>query len=500
MGIRIQPREIDIPEGDPFRNDLLSRKEPAEVLTHLVGSIEGPCVLAVDAPWGAGKTTFLHLWARHLRNNGFPVVDFNAWQTDHSGDPFIALSSELMEGLRGFMATAGRTVEDIKAAATEVLRHAIPGLVRFATAGAFNVDQLSEREIGRFLASYASDRFARHRAGQQSMEKFKAALRDTAKDVSRSKGDRPLIVMIDELDRCRPTYAVELLEVAKHLFAVHGVVFVLAVNRSELAHSIRALYGDEFNAEGYLHRFFDVDFRLPDPERRPFVDAMLDSMQIDAHVQRTRDHEARGEEQSVRKLLTRFLGASDIGLREIAQTIHRLGLVFASLRANQKWFFTTMVVALILRTLDSNLYYRFARGEASDLEVVDRVFERVGGQSLRRTQEGIIFESTIVASVMDMADDDYLDNPFTTPLMEKYRKIMKTHQEQDSKRDSSEKKGSRRRDSEYEHASFIVAQVEAAARRKAFNGFSVGFLYSVQRIELLSKGLIKETPGATSRS
>ena len=54
MGIRIQPSEIDVPEDDPFKNDLLSRQEPTEVLTHLVGALEGPCVLAVDAAWGAG--------------------------------------------------------------------------------------------------------------------------------------------------------------------------------------------------------------------------------------------------------------------------------------------------------------------------------------------------------------------------------------------------------------------------------------------------------------
>ena len=499
MGIRIQPREIDIPEDDPFRNDLLSREEPAEVLTHLVGSIEGPCVLAVDAPWGAGKTTFLHLWAPHLRNNGFPVVDFNAWQTDHSGDPFIALSSELTEGLRGFMDAAGRTVEEIKAAATEVLRHAIPGFIRFATAGALDIDKLSEKEIGRFLASYASDRLARHRAGQQSMEKFKVTLRDTAKDVSRSKCDRPLIVMIDDLDRCRPTYAVELLEVAKHLFAVHGVIFVLAVNRSELAHSIRALYGDEFNADGYLHRFFDVDFRLPDPERRPFIDAMLDSMQIDAHVQRTRDREAHVEEQNVRKLLTRFLGGSDISLREIAQTIHRLGLVFASLRADHKWFFTTMAVALILRTLDSDLYHRFGHGEASDLEVVDSVYERVGGKSPEWTEEDGIFERTIVASVMEMRDKDYSWNrSFTTPLLEKYQKVVKNYQAKASERGSAEKMGNQPRDPEYEHAHAIISWADAY--RKAFNRSQIGFLYSVQRIELLSKELVEETSSATLRS
>ena len=87
MGIRIQPREIDVPENDPFKNDLLGRKESVEVLTHLVGSLEGPCVLAVDAAWGNGKTTFLRIWAQYLRNRGFPVVEFNAWETDFSGTP-----------------------------------------------------------------------------------------------------------------------------------------------------------------------------------------------------------------------------------------------------------------------------------------------------------------------------------------------------------------------------------------------------------------------------
>ena len=500
MSIRVQPREIDIPEKEPFRNDLLSRKEPAEVLTHLVGSVDGPCVLAVDAAWGAGKTTFLRLWAQHLRNNGFPVVNFNAWETDHSGDPFVALSSELMEGLRGYMNTADRTIEDVKNAATEILRHAVPGFIRFATAGALDIDRLTEKEAGQFLASYASDRLARHGAARESIDRFRSVLRTLADNLSRAKMDRPLIVMIDELDRCRPTYAVELLEVAKHLFVVDDVIFVLAVNRSELAHSIRALYGNGFNAEGYLRRFFDVDFRLPDPERGAFVDAVLDSMQIDAHLQRTSDREARGEEQTVRKLLSRFLGAADIGFREIAQAIHRLGLVFASLRVDQRWFFTTMVVALILRTLDPSLYHRFARGKTSDLEVVESIFERVGGQSLQRTQEGRVFESTIIAAVMDMTDVDYFDSPFTTPLVEKYRKIVKTHHEQESERNSSEKAGNQRRDPEYEHASIIVAQVKEAVRRKNFNGFSVGFLSSVRRIELLSKGLTKETPDATSHS
>ena len=61
MGIRIQPREIDIPEDEPFKNDLLERRGVVEVLTPLLGNVVGPCVLAIDAPWGTGKSTFLRM-------------------------------------------------------------------------------------------------------------------------------------------------------------------------------------------------------------------------------------------------------------------------------------------------------------------------------------------------------------------------------------------------------------------------------------------------------
>ena len=84
------------------------------MLTHLIGSLDGPCVLAVDAAWGAGKTTFLRIWAGHLRKLGFPVVEFNAWETDFTDDPFLALSEELTEGLHSRKDSLGDSAKDLK--------------------------------------------------------------------------------------------------------------------------------------------------------------------------------------------------------------------------------------------------------------------------------------------------------------------------------------------------------------------------------------------------
>ena len=75
---RIQPQDIEVPEREPLKHDLLEREEAVETLTQLINSTLGPCVLAVDAPWGYGKTAFLKIWSQYLRVKGFPVVEINA--------------------------------------------------------------------------------------------------------------------------------------------------------------------------------------------------------------------------------------------------------------------------------------------------------------------------------------------------------------------------------------------------------------------------------------
>ena len=279
MGVWIQPRDIDVPENDPFKYDLLERKQPVEILTHLVGSIEGPCVIAVDAPWGTGKTTFLRVWAQCLRNKGFPVVEFNAWETDFTGDPFIALSTELTESLRctenkRIHGRIDRTVEVAK----KIVRTSLPVAIRCATMGILDLQSSLEKEVGQYITSFAENTMSEYKETRKAFREFRESLEGVAGSLMESNERRPLVIVIDELDRCRPSYAVELLEAAKHLFAVNGVVFVLALNRSELIHSVRTLYGGGFDATGYLRRFFDVEFRLPDPDRAKFIEGALNAV------------------------------------------------------------------------------------------------------------------------------------------------------------------------------------------------------------------------------
>ena len=487
MGIRVQPREIEIPAADPFKGDLLDRGEAADTLTHLVGNLKGPCVIAVDAAWGFGKTTFLRMWAQHLRNQGFPVVEFNAWETDFAEDPFLTLSTELTEGLQSNETNlAGETIEKLKGASQEVLRWVVPSAIRFAASQV----PLVGSPLAEAAGSFAEERLSRHSEARTSIERFRGVLQDMAAELSEANDNRPLMVMIDELDRCRPSYAVELLEVAKHLFSADRVVFVLAVNCDQLAHSVTALYGNDFDAEGYLRRFFDVDFQLPEPDRQAFIRAQFQATGIYDYFDRLPKNLSYYslDVERLEALLSLFFGASDLSLRTVGQAIHRLGLLYASLRRDQYDCGLATTVALILRTMDTKLYYRFVAGEVSDGDVVDAIFDRPGLKTLRYDDRNVTFESAVILAWLEAASPDL--SPMVTPsspLLDRYRNWDPTDHEtfEDDDPDNSTRR------SEAGHAGQVAGIVERAINSRAGH---IGFIHAVQRLELLSTALIDNQP------
>ena len=466
MKMRVRPAEVEVPEDSPFEHDLLDRRKPAEILTELVTSIDGSCVLAVDAAWGAGKTTFFRMWAQHLRNKGFTVVSFNAWETDYAGDPFLSLVSEITEELRECKETFSDKIQDTKEAAKKVLVRAIPGLLRIATAGVLDIQPLLEKEAGQILSSFAETKITKYQEAQGSIAEFRAKLGQMAEAVVESNGQRNLIVMIDELDRCRPSYAVELLEVAKHLFEVDHIVFALAVNRTQLSHSIRALYGRDFDAGGYLRRFLDVDFMLPEPDRSHFIKALMDRMEI---------------EEPALSTLQAFFSLPSVSLRHIGQSVHRLRLVIASFPKNENRRIAA-VVALVIRTLDVDVYWQFVRGTVSDQGVVDRIFDRCGitdavKASSSKRHGCSTFEAVVAVAGEEIScgdrEPDY-EQDIRSELVDKYRQVIRSDSDSIGTED-------------VHYARRVLNLVKHYRVGDAFSmPYFLGYLESVGHIELLT--------------
>ena len=478
MSIRIQPPEISIPGDDPFANDLLDRKKQADILTRVVQTIEGPCAIAVDAAWGAGKTTFLKMWAQQLRGHGFPVVEFNAWETDYSGDPFVSLTSEITKTIDE---TSGHSTdamgEKAKRQALDLVRKAAPGVIRMAT----SFIPVVGSEVGNVLGSFAEQKLAGYQQAQQSVGEFKLALETLADTLWEFAGQKPLVVFIDELDRCRPSYAIELLETGKHIFAVNHVVFVIAVNRSELSHSVKVLYGNDFGADGYLRRFFDMDFRLPEPDRRNFIRELLESGGFYQYLGRTGDRFAVRNGGFLLTVMQTFLGESEISLRECGQAIHRFGLVLSSLAENERAFARTLAILTIVRSVDLALYRKMVAGQTTDEEIVDAFFGQPGYESIRYTQIGQLAEAIMIASRTNVRELRLRPEELAvkSPLLRKYLELV------------GEFPAPGHPDNHIrQQAHAVVDLVYEFHSIRGDGGESLGFQESVDRLELLSPDLI----------
>ena len=136
IGIRVQPVDVIVSTENPFANDLLDRRPSVELLTSIVFGIEGPWVLALDGAWGAGKTTFLKMWQQYLVNKGLPTIAFNAWETDFTSDPFLALITETSEGLSYIKEPQfGGKLKILMKKAEGVLRFVVPRAVSLFVPG-----------------------------------------------------------------------------------------------------------------------------------------------------------------------------------------------------------------------------------------------------------------------------------------------------------------------------------------------------------------------------
>lgn len=488
MGIRIQPKDIEVPPENPFIHDCLGRKSSVEALTHLLSNFESPCVIAVDAPWGNGKSTFLKMWSSHLQTNKFHIIKFNAWETDYSDDPYIVVVEELLDSITKYIDLISEDQETLKSKlgdainrlgnlAKDTLVWLVPGIVRNATAGIVDLDKVIEKKETK---SSVEKRKSVYQEAKISFELFKDTLAETANLLSESNDDKPLIIMIDELDRCRPTYAVELLEITKHLFAVDRLIFVMAVNCSQLEHSVNSLYGINFDGEGYLKRFFDLKFQLPVPSRKDFIEQLLIDSGVLHYGERTIDQSFRTDYEMCREFLYSFSENSNISLRTLAQAIHHLGLVLASLPSDRRSLVITIIVFLIIRNVHTHAYREFTGGNINDSELIEEISSAPSVRNWKNMKNIEYVEAIVMLSYIERStpQSSFFDD-LNTPLLSKYQKIIApaTSNEEVSVNEI-DKDHAQRVTSALKHLKQIFI------RR---NMHHVGYKTSVARIELFSQ-------------
>ncbi len=363
--------DIEILEENIFKNDLLDRKSEIENLTPIVLNFNDPLVLALDSPWGTGKTTFVKLWQAHLKKEGKQAIYFNAWETDFAEDPLIVLVSELDKWVKTKKNSSlvQKWTENIGKTLPNILKRAAVAGTKAATLGALDLDKQAEGVIADLSGGIASDLLEQFNKQSKAIEQFKEIVEDVLKILPDEQ--KNLVIFIDELDRCRPTYAIELLERIKHLFSIERLVFVLSTDTTQLSHSICAVYGNDFDAKKYLQRFIDLDYSLKETEKEKYIGIQFEKSGINQDFQNRNPNKNDGL-RDLTDCFYLFSKRFDLKLRDINILLMRIRLILYAIPNNHFPNTPLLTSLLILRDKNKELYDEYLKSINSP-SITDKV-------------------------------------------------------------------------------------------------------------------------------
>lgn len=350
--------------------DLLDRESEIVAIKNYVEAfhqqgryqIDVASTLAISGEYGEGKSFVLEKLRERMSDHSTAFVD--CWSDDLSNDPLIALcvavedafNSKLKKdehsskALKTFRKNAGQLAKEVgKGAFIRIL-----GLAITHTVAESVTEQLSQatdhsdlessdldlsdaiekglaRDEEASVSTYSrrSDEFRQSKALLADIRESLCELVSIAED---SGENLPLVIFIDELDRCRPDYAIDLLESIKHFFSVPGIFFILALNRAQLAASISGAYGPSFDGDAYLRRFIGRTYFLRTPSFEAIIEDWIQRNGIPLSkwvIPRAYDRGPRVNEVGPARVLNSLAHATGISTRDLKFVLDRLQVAAA---------------------------------------------------------------------------------------------------------------------------------------------------------------------------
>ncbi len=243
--------------------------------------IEGNVFISLDAKWGDGKTFFVrqieetlkYFRAEQMETEEKPLKDldsyeylkdsvavkqttvehiylpvyYNAWMYDDHNDPLMSLLLVMTKQCGGFYNTKINT------------KSLGERMIAVVSSLPISIKKINPATLIKDIQEENMDILS----AVKTEEDIKECVRNVFNEIIVEKTEK-LVVFIDELDRCKPSFAIEMLERIKHYFDDERIIFVVSLNKEQLIHTISNYYGSEFDATRYLNRFFDVSINLPE--------------------------------------------------------------------------------------------------------------------------------------------------------------------------------------------------------------------------------------------
>lgn len=360
---------------------------------------DGSLVTALNAGFGCGKTTFLEMWktdllARRDSSTGaeaftapMPVM-LNAWESDYCGDPLVAILAGLDTAVKQWTGS-DKPAENKVTKLREAIQDASWCAADLANGFAAKLTGMNAKEALKLKDEKKAAKnppppnfIALFNQRQEALHKLQESLAETF------AGDSPkVIVFVDELDRCRPDYAVSYLETIKHVFNVKGMIFLLAVDLHHLEVSAKSLFGNDLNFDEYFRKFCHRRFDLPKPVHAPMqklleeyitkyvaiADKRNSLFKTDPYSIRYSAELAAGLQMTPRQIQEAF---RTLGHLISTQDIAKIGLI------STPWFMATILLCY-LRSVKQDIYQMIHQGKAVHEELCTDLLRQMGREDAK---------------------------------------------------------------------------------------------------------------------
>ena len=249
---------------------------------------KGSYTISLNAQFGNGKTTFLKMFEHFIKKeklSSHSVLFINAWKSDFYKEPVIAILSAFVD----WVENQDTKQEKIQKEIINTTKGVIGVLGNIAKQG---VQITTGVDLIEIIESYESGKnlFTQEKIiskGDNIFNDFKIRI-ESIKEIKNilskylESNNKKLLIIVDELDRTKPDYAIHFLEDMKHFFDIENVIFLVAVNRKQMEATVKCLYGQDLDFEGYYRKFFKQEIDLPDPykEAQKFIDNLIQETKV----------------------------------------------------------------------------------------------------------------------------------------------------------------------------------------------------------------------------
>lgn len=408
-----------------WENDLLNREEESSFLISYLTNrymkeknktLENKSfVLNINASWGSGKTYFLKNLALELKSKNYTVVEFDAWKNDYTKEPLLAFMSELNNSLESFFSPKQKKAKSfLKNLRNNSLPILMSILSRKLTGYTLDelVDEAEENEqknqqistnddnkeitdsISSLTTKLTEYALEEHNTIKKSIEEFKKSMIKLLKYLESLKNkELPLFILIDELDRCRPNYAIELLENIKHLFDIKGLYFIIATDSKQLSHSINAIYGLNFESEKYLKRFFDQEYKLKEPNTYEYIFNLFNTYDLlDDEIIFSPLEETYYKNVNTKvKMFEFFVQLFSLKPRDINQIVISLSAIRITWSSQDKIHLVYILFLLILKHLNNSEYQSFVNSSIKDERKVVELIHKFNDNNVKIKIDSFLF-------------------------------------------------------------------------------------------------------------